>query len=158
MKQSKLRFTAAKPLPSQSKGKGRASESTSAVESATEDDGMRTPVIDDYAEVSDVATRLEELDPQDKAGRWRSHFVTVREKMGNIPPIHCEGQTKVHHILRVFDNSHEYGPCIGVSRLERWQRAEALGLNPPVEVREILLTRQGTEDPTLKYDVFFGEV
>lgn len=29
--------------------------------------------------------------------------------------------------------SYEYGPCIGVTRMERWDRAAALGLNPPVE-------------------------
>lgn len=34
-----------------------------------------------------------------------------------------------------FIRSYEYGPCIGVTRLERWNRAEALGLSPPPEVR-----------------------
>ncbi len=29
--------------------------------------------------------------------------------------------------------SYEYGPCVGVTRMERWERAAALGLNPPVE-------------------------
>lgn len=67
--------------------------------------------------------------------------------------VHAEGQNKVDHILRVFDkcvfiytgflnalnltyplSSYEYGPFIGVTRLERWQRASALGLNPPAEV------------------------
>lgn len=32
------------------------------------------------------------------------------------------------------DSTYEYGPCIGVSRLERWERARAMGLNPPVAV------------------------
>lgn len=69
--------------------------------------------------------------------------------------VHAEDQTPVHHILRIFDlyvtdptavtglksntgyvrvllsRSYEYGPCIGVTRLERWERAAALGLNPP---------------------------
>jgi hypothetical protein len=31
--------------------------------------------------------------------------------------------------------SYEYGPCIGVTRLQRWERAEALDLNPPFVVR-----------------------
>lgn len=30
--------------------------------------------------------------------------------------------------------SYEYGPCVGVTRLERWERAQAMGLNPPDEV------------------------
>ena len=65
--------------------------------------------------------------------------------------VHAKDQSPVHHILRIFDlyvscllwlvgwlcmftcRSYEYGPCIGVTRMERWERAAALGLNPPVE-------------------------
>ncbi len=39
----------------------------------------------------------------------------------------------------MFDLSYEYGPCVGVTRLERWERALALGLNPPAEVSFIPL-------------------
>ncbi len=31
-------------------------------------------------------------------------------------------------------SSYEYGPCIGMTRLQRWERADALGLNPPLAV------------------------
>jgi DNA polymerase delta subunit 4 len=72
-------------------------------------------------------------------------------------------------------SSYEYGPCVGVSRLERWERANILGLNPPVavchdvvlnltlfdcllKVREILSTRQGSEDVSYSQSVFTGEV
>ena len=64
--------------------------------------------------------------------------------------VHAKDQSPVHHILRIFDlyvlcllrlcclytfacRSYEYGPCVGVTRMERWERAAALGLNPPVE-------------------------
>lgn len=30
-------------------------------------------------------------------------------------------------------------PCIGTPRMKRWQRAERLGLNPPIEVLAVLL-------------------
>lgn len=36
--------------------------------------------------------------------------------------------------LSFFDRNYDYGPCIGVTRLERWERAQAMGLNPPLEV------------------------
>lgn len=65
--------------------------------------------------------------------------------------VHGEEQNKIHEILRVFDlyvleiyfwklylsnlRSYEYGPCIGITRLERWDRADALGLKPLHEVR-----------------------
>jgi hypothetical protein len=32
--------------------------------------------------------------------------------------------------LRQFDMNITYGPCIGISRLERWKRAKEMGLNP----------------------------
>ncbi|TFY54141.1 hypothetical protein EVG20_g9831 [Dentipellis fragilis] len=83
----------------------------------------------DVVEIPPPAKR-ERLDPEDK--RWRKALGEARSKMGNLAPVHAEEQKSVHHILRVFDLSYEYGPCVGVSRLERWERAEALGLNPPV--------------------------
>lgn len=41
-------------------------------------------------------------------------------------------------VLRQFDMNMAYGPCIGMSRLERWNRAYTLGLNPPKEVEDLL--------------------
>ncbi|GBE86735.1 predicted protein [Sparassis crispa] len=98
------------------------------------------------------------LDLKDRAGRWRKHYGVVREKMGHLEPVHAEGQTMIDHTLRVFDLSYEYGPCIGVTRLQRWERAEALGLNPPPEVKEILLTKEGSDDERYSECVFYGEV
>lgn len=40
----------------------------------------------------------------------------------------------VADILRVFDLTSKYGPCVGVTRLQRWERAKKWGLNPPDEV------------------------
>ncbi|KAJ3555583.1 hypothetical protein NM688_g2500 [Phlebia brevispora] len=101
---------------------------------------------------------LPRLAALEKKGRWRKHYGEVRAKMGHIEPIHSKGLTSVHHILRVFDLSYEYGPCIGVTRLERWERASALGLEPPAEVKEILTTKEGMEKDEFKQCVFYGEV
>lgn len=62
-----------------------------------------------------------------------------------------------------------------MTRLQRWERADALGLNPPLavstlyalinalshfhmQVKEILLDEQAKEGTTLRECVFFGEV
>jgi DNA polymerase delta subunit 4 len=89
--------------------------------------------------------------------------------------VYVEEQSKVHQILRTFDLSYEYGPCIGVSRLTRWERAYKLGLNPPPEVwipslasgatnmyvftkvKEILDTHEGQTLDDIKEPVFFSE-
>lgn len=41
--------------------------------------------------------------------------------------------------LRAFDLNSKYGPCIGLTRLERWERAKNFGLDPPARVKEMLL-------------------
>ena len=74
-------------------------------------------------------------------------------------------------------SSSEYGPCVGMTRFERWERAKSLGLNPPKEVclgwalyfiahvsdtllqiYEILMTKQGQTSDEYKESVFYGEV
>ena len=40
--------------------------------------------------------------------------------------------------LRSFDLDGRFGPCVNPTRLERWERAERLGLDPPEEVRALL--------------------
>ena len=35
-----------------------------------------------------------------------------------------------------------FQPCVGIARLKRWQRADRLGLNPPIEVLAVLLKEE----------------
>ena len=75
----------------------------------------------------------------------------------------------------VCTRSYKYGPCIGTTRMERWKRAKALGLNPPIEVCrfitaflrqlrgtgqvfEILSTKEGHEDQEYVQNVLHGEL
>ncbi|KAF7332473.1 SET domain-containing protein [Mycena kentingensis (nom. inval.)] len=89
-----------------------------------------------YKEVA-VDDGLVSLNPKDTL--WKEIAQATKERRGDAPLLHCEDQDVFQDILRVFDASYEYGPCVGVSRLERWERAQALGLTPPVEVRDILV-------------------
>ncbi|KHE82263.1 hypothetical protein GE21DRAFT_1213859 [Neurospora crassa] len=59
---------------------------------------------------------------------------------------HTQDLTTGEKVLRYFDVSSHYGPCIGITRLKRWQRAEKLGLNPPLEVLAVLLKEGEGED------------
>ncbi|KAK7319335.1 hypothetical protein RJT34_04054 [Clitoria ternatea] len=43
-------------------------------------------------------------------------------------------------VLRQFDLNMAYGPCLGMTRLARWERAQKLGLNPPQEIERLLKT------------------
>ncbi|XP_042641224.1 DNA polymerase delta subunit 4 isoform X2 [Tyto alba] len=51
-------------------------------------------------------------------------------------------------MLRRFDLTWEYGPCTGITRLQRWERAQALGLSPPGPVRDALLEHGDNPDVT----------
>ncbi|CAL1714040.1 unnamed protein product [Somion occarium] len=111
----------------ETKGKGKAIfKSRSSVENVS---GGRTQPVEERPK----------LNVKDK--RWKGAYAEAKEKMGGAEPIHGEHQNKIHQILRVFDLSYQYGPCIGVSRLERWNRADALGLNPPPEVSFVACMR-----------------
>ncbi|KAF8621805.1 hypothetical protein AX15_007481 [Amanita polypyramis BW_CC] len=96
------------------------------------------------------------LNPKDK--RWIKIHAAAKRKMEYPTPIHSKNQNKIHEILRVFDLSYEYGPCVGMTRLERWERACALGLNPPEEIREILTTVEGMEKTEFLQCAFHGDV
>ena len=55
--------------------------------------------------------------------------------------------------LRQFDLSTRYGPCTGITRMQRWERAVKLGLSPPPEVPEIV-QRNGGLDTDFNRDIF----
>ncbi|NXP71540.1 DPOD4 polymerase, partial [Ramphastos sulfuratus] len=52
-------------------------------------------------------------------------------------------------MLRHFDLCWEYGPCAGITRLQRWERAQALGLSPPGPVLDAIL--EHPNDPAVTY-------
>jgi DNA polymerase delta subunit 4 len=55
-------------------------------------------------------------------------------------------------MLREFDLNPRYGPCTGVTRVERWKRAETLKLNPPPEIWNLLIKLQCMEKPNSKHN------
>lgn len=64
--------------------------------------------------------------------------------------VHQEDLSQAEKVLRYFDVSSQYGPCIGIPRAKRWYRAEKLGLNPPIEVLAVLLREQGQGDKEIE--------
>ncbi|KAL9935680.1 hypothetical protein V8E36_005257 [Tilletia maclaganii] len=82
-------------------------------------------------------------------GYWR----IVKKKMGK--PVHADGLNRIHHMLRVFDMDPTYGPCMGLTRLERWYRAkDDFEEDPPEAVRIILETKEGRALDEYKLPVY----
>ncbi|KAI5299369.1 hypothetical protein KEM55_002241 [Ascosphaera atra] len=63
------------------------------------------------------------------------------------PQIHQEGVDMYEKILRHFDLSQQYGPCVGIARIKRWRRAERFKLSPPIEVLAVLLRLDAKGQP-----------
>ncbi|WVF66833.1 hypothetical protein IAT40_001575 [Kwoniella sp. CBS 6097] len=95
-----------------------------------------------------------------KSKEWKGLVKSYKEAMGGMQPIHAGPDTHndIHHILRVFDMTSSYGPCVGITRLQRWERAQKWGLNPPEEIRSILTTEQGEDDVRYRETVLHGWV
>lgn len=55
-------------------------------------------------------------------------------------------------VLHEFDLMMQYGPCIGLSRSERFFRAEKLGLEPPENVKELLEALEGDASKKGKHE------
>ncbi|NXV85751.1 DPOD4 polymerase, partial [Calonectris borealis] len=94
------------------------------------------------------------------------------------PPTPPPPDLALLEMLRRFDLAWEYGPCtgeaprfpprprsapwvppgpadpappIGITRLQRWERAQALGLSPPGPVRDALLEHRDNPDVTYRW-------
>ncbi|CAG8594541.1 13819_t:CDS:2 [Funneliformis mosseae] len=71
---------------------------------------------------------------------------------------HDEDFTPIDKLLHAFDLNYQFGPCVGLTRLARWERAHRLGLNPPKEVIDTLTSEAIKQNPKLNESVFFGRV
>ncbi|XP_041088070.1 DNA polymerase delta subunit 4 [Polyodon spathula] len=49
-------------------------------------------------------------------------------------------------LLREFDLNWEFGPCTGITRLQRWHRADKLGLKPPAELKDVIINNTGDSE------------
>ncbi|KRX08189.1 hypothetical protein PPERSA_12344 [Pseudocohnilembus persalinus] len=57
----------------------------------------------------------------------------------DISPVHRTLSTdQEKKMLMQFDFTSKFGPSMGLTREERFQRAELLGLNPPQQVKQII--------------------
>ncbi|KEH31314.1 putative DNA polymerase delta, subunit 4 [Medicago truncatula] len=58
---------------------------------------------------------------------------------GNVNGGVTDEQNNSESVLRQFDLNMDYGPSIGLTRLERWERAKKWDMNPPQEIKELIL-------------------
>ncbi|RHZ89307.1 hypothetical protein Glove_16g167 [Diversispora epigaea] len=64
---------------------------------------------------------------------------SVEQGARSILTFHEEDLTPIGKMLRSFDLDYKYGPCVGVKRLDRWERAYRLGMDPPLDVKVAII-------------------
>jgi len=141
----------------------RLSDDSSSSSSSDEDEAEVPPSISSPVRQKGKQQQQPKADPEKpreelNVRKYGKLYGLARNQANGLNFIHSTDKTQVHHILRTFDLSYQYGPCIGMTRLERWSRAETMGLNPPKEIKEILESKQGMEEDSYKECVFFEEV
>ncbi|KAF4978831.1 hypothetical protein FZEAL_4854 [Fusarium zealandicum] len=103
------------------------------------------PEVAPEPEKSEAELRAEKVTDAQINKYWKSI-----EDQWTSPRLHQEGVTLSEKVLRYFDVSSQYGPCIGIPRMKRWKRADRLGLNPPVEVLAVLLNEESKGSQTIE--------
>ncbi|KAH6983097.1 DNA polymerase delta, subunit 4-domain-containing protein [Ilyonectria sp. MPI-CAGE-AT-0026] len=102
-----------------------------------EEEDEAVPEIEVAPKKSEVEVRAEQITDAQIKKYWKSI-----EGQWSSPRVHQEGLSLQEKVLRYFDVSSQYGPCIGMPRMKRWHRAERLGLSPPIEVLAVLLKEE----------------
>ncbi|KAL7895639.1 DNA polymerase delta, subunit 4 domain-containing protein [Trichoderma sp. SZMC 28014] len=112
-----------------------AAEEPDVVELEQEEEVEET--VEQVPEKSEAELKAEKITDTQIKSYWKGI-----EKQRKAPRVHQQDLDLGEKVLRYFDVSSQYGPCIGVTRLKRWQRAERLGLNPPMEVLAVLVKEE----------------
>ncbi|KAJ6068842.1 hypothetical protein N7499_010729 [Penicillium canescens] len=99
------------------------------------------PTVETPAPWSEEDKRALKLTKQDIWRYWRA-----QEESRKAPRIHQQGIDVEEKVLRHFDLSSQYGPCVGIARVNRWRRANTLKLNPPIEVLAVILKGKDTKE------------
>ncbi|RYP53181.1 hypothetical protein DL768_001774 [Monosporascus sp. mg162] len=102
-----------------------------------EEEEVKAAVPEPEPEKSEAELRAQKITDTQIEQYWRA-----LERERNAPRVHQEDLSLAEKVLRYWDVSSQYGPCVGISRIKRWQRAQRLGLNPPVEVLAVLLKEE----------------
>jgi hypothetical protein len=52
--------------------------------------------------------------------------------------VSVDDNDEIEKKLTKFDLTHNYGPCKGITRLERYERAVRFNLSPPEEIKALI--------------------
>lgn len=119
-------------------------------------ESIETTICDELdREEAEEINSLPDLDPNDTVYSQEAEKIAAKSI---APNVHPEEVNNCEKILKNFDFTVDFGPVVGLTRLERWERANKLGLNPPAVVKKILETKQGETEEVYKQSYLFGQL
>ncbi|KAI0853870.1 DNA polymerase delta, subunit 4-domain-containing protein [Daldinia vernicosa] len=116
-------------------------------------------VVKDELEDGEPLVKQPDIQPEKSELELRAAKITIRqidqywrrlERERITKRVHQEGLTLAEKVLRYWDVSSQYGPCVGITRMKRWERANKLGLNPPLEVLAVLQKEESKGTPGIE--------
>ncbi|KAK3304156.1 DNA polymerase delta, subunit 4-domain-containing protein [Chaetomium strumarium] len=131
-----------KPSPEPENKKLEEEEASPATDNE-KDHGLAQPEVQAQPKVetkSEAELRASEITDREIQRYWDR--IEASRNARAVHKKHTEGLATGEKVLRYFDVSSQYGPCIGISRIKRWERAQRLGLNPPLEALAVLLKEE----------------
>ncbi|KAI9847091.1 MAG: hypothetical protein M1837_003209 [Sclerophora amabilis] len=102
-----------------------------------EDEEEKVEAAEPAIQKTEEEAKAEQMSDAQLKRYWRA-----KESERKAPRVHQQDLSTNEKILRHFDLSSQYGPCIGIPRLSRWTRAQTLNLSPPIEVLAVLLKEE----------------
>ncbi|KAK4204742.1 DNA polymerase delta, subunit 4-domain-containing protein [Triangularia verruculosa] len=140
--QSKLNFgnKITKPLPSRTNPKDKAAKVAEALVRTATPSPAPEPVavkVEEEKQLSPAEIKASKVSQAAINRYWKGIEDSRLEKV--VHRKHTSGLSTGEKVLRYWDVSSQFGPCVGMTRLRRWQRAERLGLNPPIEVLAVIV-------------------
>ncbi|XP_055388588.1 uncharacterized protein LOC129617283, partial [Condylostylus longicornis] len=110
-----------------------------------------TPGRDEKLDDEKFDEKLDVHQTPEKAKRPRSRAIETKQaKRRKISPLQSSSMkwndcNEIENELRLFDLELKFGPCIGITRLHRFRRAEKFGLDPPIRILELILSNPPPE-------------
>ncbi|KAI8854046.1 hypothetical protein BC829DRAFT_413344 [Chytridium lagenaria] len=91
------------------------------------------------------------------AARQPSEEVVVEEKPAWIQELLDDREALLDKFM-AFDLNMTFGNMNGLSRLQRWNRAQKLGLNPPKDLGELFALKEVEKDQELRESIWYGRL
>ncbi|KAJ3214307.1 hypothetical protein HDU67_001798 [Dinochytrium kinnereticum] len=149
-KQQKLDFSSSKKFAAKNAGKNIASAIAS---KANADDALHVT----HSPKRRLGIKADEVLLKSTDQVTLAKEIIVEEKPEWIKEL-LSAKNNLIDMLKGFDLDQTFGNNVGLTRLQRWNRAKKLGLNPPEDIGEILKTKEAMEDQELRESLWFGRL